>query len=383
MAAGCDHRRETTGSVFDAGERQGIRHEPAWALWNRSRGQRFTIGVEEEVMLLSASSLSLAQCNDAALRGLSEELAGHAAPETHAAVIELATGVHTGVGSAVAELASLRARLAKELAPMGLVAASSGTYPLAHAGEFRVSTSARYGAIAEAMRGLARREPTLALHVHIGVPDPDDAVRLMNGLREAVPILIALSANSPFSQGRDSGFASVRTVIFHGFPRTGTARWFGDYTDYVETVDALIASGALPDPTFLWWDVRLQPALGTVELRMMDAARDGLEAQLIDPATRQLVPARTALDVLVSRCRAYADSVGLVELDRVLRLSTSGGADRQRGWARAAGLAGLISRLAQRFAPSGMPTRQSPPSTMQTQDTDRHRIGGVGMADCA
>ncbi len=379
-------------------------------------------------MLLSSPSLSLAQCNDAVLRGLSEELAGHAAPETHAAVIELATGVHSGVGSAVSELASLRARLAKELAAVGLVAASSGTYPLAHAGEFRVSTSARYGAIGDSMRGLARREPTLALHVHVGVPDPDDAIRLLNGLRETVPILIALSANSPFSQGRDSGFASGRTVIFQGFPRTGTARWFGDYTDYVETVDALIASGALADPTFLWWDVRLQPALGTVELRMMDAqttiadtaalivlvmalaravlegdesetqaarvspevlaenrflaARDGLEAQLIDPATCQLVPARTALDVLVTRCRAHADPIGLVELDRVARLATSGGADRQRAWARAGGLVGVISRLAQRFSPSGMPTGHAPPSTIQLQDADRRSVGLVGSADC-
>ncbi len=429
VAAEPDQRARTTAAVFKAGKRPATCSEPEWARWNRGRGQRYTIGVEEEVMLLASPGLSLAQCNDAVLRGLSEELAGHAAPETHAAVIELATGVHSSVGSAVAELASLRARLAKELAPVGLAAASSGTYPLAHAGEFRVSSSARYGAIAETMRGLARREPTLALHVHIGVPDPDDAVRLLNGLREAVPILMALSANSPFSQGRDSGFASVRTVIFQGFPRTGAARWFGDYGDYVETVDALFASGALPNPTFLWWDVRLQPALGTVELRMMDAqttiadtaalivlvmslaravlegdesetqgvrvspevlaenrflaARDGLEAQLIDPATRQLAPARTVLDSLVRRCRAHADPVGLVELDRVARLATSGGADRQRAWARAGGLAGLISRLTQRFAPSGMPAGEASQPTLRVQATDRHSVGGVGTAGCA
>jgi gamma-glutamyl:cysteine ligase YbdK (ATP-grasp superfamily) len=96
----------------------------------------------------------------ALLRGPSMELSARTAPETHAGALELATGVHSGVGSAVAELASLRARLAHELAAMGLLAASSGTYPLAHPGEFRVSTGARYGAIGESMRGLARREPT-------------------------------------------------------------------------------------------------------------------------------------------------------------------------------------------------------------------------------
>jgi glutamate---cysteine ligase / carboxylate-amine ligase len=155
----------------------------------------------------------------------------------------------------------------------------------------------------------------------------------------------------------------------------------------------------VPGPTFLWWDVRPQPALGTVELRMMDAqttiadtgalvvlvmalaravlegdeqeisaaraspevlaenrflaARDGLEAELIDPVTRRLVPARTALDHLVARCRAYADPVGMVELERVARLASSGGADRQRACWRAEGPEGLVSTLARRFAPSG------------------------------
>jgi carboxylate-amine ligase len=264
--------------------------------------------------------------------------------------------------------------------------------------------------ISDSMRGLARREPTLALHVHVGVPDPEDAIRLLNGLHDAVPLLLALSANSPFSQGRDTGFASARTVIFQGFPRTGTARRFRDYADYVEAMDALIGSGALPDPTFLWWDVRLQPALGTVELRMMDArttvadsaalialvlslaravleeedgamsearvcpevltenrflaARDGLEASLIDPAKRQLVPARALIGAMVARCRAHVDAVGLVELDRVARLLAAGGADLQRAWASAGGMLGLVSGLTRRFSPpSPVRHRTPPPST--------------------
>ena len=394
-----DQWRRSAGAVIASGQRRPNETQPAWACWNRGHRRRFTVGLEEELMLLGSSPVALAERNDSVLRGLSEELAMHAAPETHAGTIELATGVHSGVGAAVTELASLRARLAEELEPMGLFAASAGTYPLEHPDEFRVSTSARYGGIGESMRVLARREPTFALHVHVGVPDPEDAIRLLNGLREAVPILIALSANSPFSQGRDTGFASVRTVIFQGFPRTGTARRFEDYADYVETVDALIASGALADPTFLWWDVRLQPQLGTVELRMMDAqttiadnaalvalvmalaravleedesgttevwtgpellaenrflaARDGLDAQLIDPATHRLVPARALLGGLVSRCRAHADPIGLIELDRVARLAAAGGADRQRRWARTGGPNGVVARLAQRFAPPG------------------------------
>ena len=121
------------------------------------------------------------------------------------------------------------------------------------------------------MRVLARREPTMALHVHVGVPRPRTPSASSTGCAATVPILLALSANSPFWQGRDSGFASVRTVIFQAFPRTGAPRHFADYGAYVEAIDGLIASGAVPDPSFLWWDVRLQPALGTVEVRVMDA----------------------------------------------------------------------------------------------------------------
>jgi glutamate---cysteine ligase / carboxylate-amine ligase len=244
------------------------------------------------------------------------------------------------------------------------------------------------------MRWLSHREPTLALHVHVGIPDPEDAIRVLNRLRGSVPLLIALAANSPFSQGRDSGFASVRTVIFQGFPRTGTARRFSCYADYVAAVDSLIASGAIPDPSFLWWDVRLQPALGTVEVRVMDAqitiadsaalvalvqalarlaledqssddrvgpevlaenrflaARDGPDSWLIDPVERELVPARLLVKTLLARCRAH-DAAGRSELDLIGRLLLCTGAQRQRGLAREHGLDAVIPILTRSYAAS-------------------------------
>jgi carboxylate-amine ligase len=367
---------------------------PSWAGWNGRVKQRYTIGVEEELMLLGAAPAHTpSPSSDAVLSRLSGELSAHISPETHASVIELATGIHRGVPEATAELAALRSQLARELSVLGLHAACAGTYPLARRDDIRTSGAGRYGAITASMRMLARREPTLALHVHVGVPDPEDAVQLLNGFREVVPLLLALSANSPFNEGRDSGFASARTVIFQAFPRTGTARWFAGYSDYVEAVDVLIASGALPDPSFLWWDVRLQPVLGTVEVRAMDAqssvgdsaplvalvqsvamlvlegeppnaatapevlaenrflaARDGLRAQLINPATRQLEPLRELVYDLVERCRPCANALGCsAELEQIGRLAARNGADLQRAWAREDGLLGLVATLSRRF----------------------------------
>ena len=239
----------------------------------------------------------------------------------------------------------------------------------------------------------------MAIHVHVGVPSPEEAVRLLNGFRNQVPLLLALSANSPFSHARDTGFASMRTTIFQGFPRTGTARWFADYADYVVAVDALIASGALPDPSFLWWDVRLQPRFGTVEVRVMDAqstladsaplialvqslarlileggycetpldeevlaenrflaARDGCNALLIDPYQKRLVPAIGLIDDLVERCRPHAAALGCAaELDQVTRLARSGGAARQRALAAEAGVDGLLTALSDCFAEAEAP----------------------------
>jgi carboxylate-amine ligase len=367
---------------------------PSWARWNGVSKRPYTVGVEEELMLLQPPHHSLAQASDGVLERLSPRLTEHTSPETHAAVIELATGIHDDVAGATGELAGLRAQLAEELEAMGLHAASAGTYPLAVDNEIRVSTARRYREVSASMRALARREPTMALHVHIGVPDPEGAVRLLNALRGVVPILLALSANSPFCNGRDSGFASMRTVIFQSFPRTGIPRWFAGYDDYALAVDALIASGALPGPSFFWWDVRLQPILGTVEVRVMDAqstvadsaplialvqslarlvlegdyreagfapevlaenrfiaARDGSEAMLIDPAQRRLVPIRTLVDALVAECRPHADALGcLADLDQITRLAEGGGAARQRALEREAGLDDLTTALSDCFA---------------------------------
>ena len=157
------------------------------------------------------------------------------------------------------------------LEALGLRAAVAGTHPFAQWSDIEVSPGARYQSIYDSMRELARREPTFALHVHVAVPDAEMAVRALRGMRVHVPLLLALAANSPFWQGRDTGLAAARVPIFGTFPRVGIPRPFDDYADYVEAIDVLLRCGAFPEPTFLWWDVRLQPKLGTLEVRIMDA----------------------------------------------------------------------------------------------------------------
>jgi glutamate---cysteine ligase / carboxylate-amine ligase len=266
------------------------------------------------------------------------------------------------------------------------------------------------------MRILARREPTMALHVHVGMPDPEEAVRVLNGLRRNAPLLLALSANSPFWQGRDSGFASARTLIFQAFPRTGLPRSFDSYADFVEAVDPLIASEAISDPSFLWWDVRLQPALGTVEVRVMDAqstlrhvgplvaliqclarleiegeptaatpgpevlaenrflaARDGMGARLIAPETDALVPVRDMLGSLVAECHPHAHALGCLEaLDRVGRVSFANGAERQRAVAARGGRPeDLVASLAAQFRPRPAPGPSEPQLQQNGSTTER------------
>ena len=356
----------------------GISTEAQWAEWN-SEVHPYGIGVEEEVMLLDPQRRwALAQRIDDVLEMLPAALAGYVSAETHQAAIELRTDPQESVGPAVAQLRRLRAELAVALGGMGLAAAGAGTHPMALWSETQVTSASRYELIRRTMRGLATREPTFALHVHIGVPDPERAIDLYNRLRVHLPLLLALSGNSPFSRGRDAGFASTRTILFHAFPRTGVPLRYGSYAEWVEAVDLQLRVGAVPEPTFLWWDVRPQPRFGTVEVRVMDAqsrvaetatlvalvqsiarleleegyvsehvsysqevlaenrflaARDGVDARVIDATAESLRPIKDILVELLDSARPHAAALGcLDDLERIAALVAVPGAARQRAY---------------------------------------------------
>lgn len=374
---------------------QTQRSMPAWADWTSAPSDAYTLGIEEEVMMLEPHSWALAHAIDSVLPTLPPELVGKVSAETHGSALELQTGIHTDVAGAIGDLRTSRDMLRERLEAMQLRVASAGTHPFAVWHNIVVSGGDRYQFVYGSMRELARREPTFALHVHVGIAEPETAIRVANRLRVHLPLLLALSGNSPFWQGRDTGLASARTPLFQAFPRVGIPRSFGDYSEYVETVDLLIRCEGVPEPTFLWWDVRPQPRFGTVEVRIMDsqsrmdetaalvaltqslakleaeqgfaspkaiatdevisenrfiAARDGVEARLIDPDIEGRVAVRDLLADLLPLCRPHAQELGCErELESVTELASRSGAKRQLQRARQGSLTGLVAHLADDF----------------------------------
>ena len=258
-----------------------------WARWTRTADD-FTVGVEEEVMLLDRSGWALDQAFHEVRDRLSPKLADRLSAETHASTIEFETAPSPTAGAATRELTGIRAALAAELATLDRAAAGSGTHPFVTWEETRLSNEERYRYLHRSMRELVHREPTFAMHVHVAIGDPELAIKVLNRMRVHLPLLLALSANSPYWQGRDSGIASIRTPIFGTFPRSGIPRRFDDYAQYTEALDTLIACGAFPDPGFVWWDLRLQPTLGTVEMRVMDTQPETWRAGALIALTQSL-----------------------------------------------------------------------------------------------
>lgn len=347
---------------------------PRWAEWQGS--EPYTLGTEEEVLLLDPGDWSLAQRIEDVLAVLPEGMRAYVGAETHASAVELQTDPHGTVRETVAQLRRLRSDLRGALERLGLVAGAAGTHPSAVWSEIEITPAERYALIHRTMRELAGREPTYALHVHVGVRNPERAIDLYNRMRAHLPTLLALSGNSPYWQGRDAGFASTRTVLWHAFPRTGMPRrWFA-YDEWVEAIDLQIRAGALPDASFMWWDVRPQPKLGTVEVRVMDAqtriedtaalvalvqsiarleleegyvsgtviaaeevlaenrfiaARDGMSARLIDTTRETLRPVGNILEDLLRAAAPHAEELGCGDaLEDVRRLAADPGATRQR-----------------------------------------------------
>jgi carboxylate-amine ligase len=224
--------------------------------------------VEEELQLVSAESYDLVSRYDEVAEAAGDE---RVKPELMQSTAEVATGIATTVGEALRDVTDLRRRLATAAAESGTRIAAAGTHPFARWQHQEITAEERYAGLVEKMRWVAERELIFGLHVHVGVPTADAAVAVVNSLRTWIPELLALSANSPFWHGYDTGLASARSKVFDSFPRSGLPPAFGSWEEFELLVERGARTNSFPDYTYIWWDIRPHPRLGTVEFRACDA----------------------------------------------------------------------------------------------------------------
>jgi glutamate---cysteine ligase / carboxylate-amine ligase len=344
-------------------------------------GPAFTVGAEEEVFLVDPATRELVHDAEriVAAMGLPKELGGHEAP---ASQVELRSLPRRTANEAATDLAHGRA--AARAAGATLIGA--GLHPTAPRDQVRLVDTERYRKVLEEMRGLILRAAEAALHVHVGMPDAAAAIRSFNALRGWLPLFRGLAASSPFWFGRDSGLASARWALIRPYPGRGIPRPLRDLAEYEEVLAHAHRGGGPDDYTLIWWDVRLHPAHGTVEVREMDgqsrltdvaalsaliqglarhhaeaatdavpsdaiewsafrAARDGLGAEIL--LGDRLVPlpeaARTAVELAMPHARESGSEDALAGIERIL--GDGNGAVRQRRSFESGGMDAVLERL--------------------------------------
>ena len=348
-------------------------------------GSEYTVGIEEELLLVDPVTHRLAPVASDVLEAMQVDSSA-ASHEAYAAQLELRSPPSTGVGEAVDALADLRARASAA----GAVLLGAGLHPAGEMGDAELVPEARYEHVADEMRGLLRRTPEAALHVHVGLPDERAAISAFNAVRCELPLLQALSAASPWWFRVDSGLASARFALTRSYPGRGVPRPLRNLGELERLTEQTLAAAGIPEATFLWADVRLHPRYGTVEVREMDAqaspddvaalaalvralvlesrdahpgrevpsevlgwssfraARDGIAATLIDEGQLRPVPeiARATIERLRPIARDLGDEDALAGVERIVR--DGGGAARQRAAFATGGMDDLLRMLVDR-----------------------------------
>jgi carboxylate-amine ligase len=258
----------------------------------------FTVGIEEEFGILDPATRSLAQSfeelRDAAMEDqlLGESVAG----ELISSEIEIRSGRGSNLADALAKQRDFRARLFRVAADRELLLAATGTHPWSAWQDQKIIDTEHYHRVEDGLKYVAWRNNTFSAHVHVGIRDADRAIAVCDHLRALLPELLALSANSPFLDGRDSGLHSVRSQIFtKSFPRCGIPEAFGSFAAYKDYVDFLVRTSSIVEPTQLWWSVRPHHSFGTVEVRICDAQTTAEESSALVSLITACV-AQSALD---------------------------------------------------------------------------------------
>ena len=335
----------------------------------------YTVGIEEELMIVDRETLELANAIEQLLDADDES---EIKPELMESVLEIATPPCASIPEAGDQLRQLRRRASAVASERGLVLGSAGTHPFAMWEDQRIVARPRYRELIDALRFVARQELIFGMHVHVGMDDPDKAVHVANGMRVHVPVLLALSANSPFWRADLTGLESTRMPIFRAFPRVGIPPYYKDWADYERRIRFMVDSGVMADPTYLWHDVRVHPKFGTVEIRACDsqtrvehtiglaalsqamvkelaehfdagtqltdypwemldenkwlAARHGLDGELVDLPHDTRVGTKELVRRLLDRLREHAQDLGSADTFEAVEdlLARGTGAHRQR-----------------------------------------------------
>jgi len=340
--------------------------------------QDFTLGIEEEYLLVDRDSLDLAQAPDALMQACQNDLEGQVSPEFLQCQIEVGTRVCTDIAAAREDLKRLRACVSRHAAKHNLVPIAVSCHPFADWKDQHHTQKDRYDALKRALGGVARRMLICGMHVHVGIEEKALRIDLMPQLSYFLPHLLALSTSSPYWQGDDTGLASYRLTIFDNLPRTGLPPSFSSWAEYERATGTLIDLGVIEDTSKIWWDLRPSHQFPTLETRIMDvsprlehtlalaalvqaimrmlvrlrarnmrwreydrfliaenrwrAQRYGVSEGLIDFGDRSIKPMSTLIDELTEFLGEDAEALGtLNELTLLRQLAETGtSADRQR-----------------------------------------------------
>src|SRR6478736_7915515 len=232
--------------------------------------EKFTLGVEEEYMVIDPVTRELKSHDQKIVEIASQVLKDQVKAEMHQAVVEVGTGICKNVEEARLDISRLRKYVSDVAGGLNLKIGAAGTHPFSHWSTQLITPNPRYDEIVNEMQEAARSNLIFGLHVHVGISDKNMAIHIMNTVRYFLPHIFALSTNSPFWEGRNTGFKSFRTKVFDKFPRTGIPDFFNDWDDFKNYINILIKTNCIDNAKKIWWDVRVHPIFDTIEFRICD-----------------------------------------------------------------------------------------------------------------
>ena len=230
----------------------------------------FTIGVEEEYMIIDPETRELKSHDQKIVEMASRILDDQVKAEMHQAVVEVGTGICRNVEEARRDIQNLRKTVSEVAGELNLKLGAAGTHPFSHWSKQLITPNPRYEDIVNELQEAARSNLIFGLHVHVGIDNKNIAMHIANSVRYFLPHVYALSTNSPFWEGRNTGFKSFRSKVFDKFPRTGIPDYFNTYEDFMHYVNLLVKTGCIDNAKKIWWDIRVHPFFDTIEIRICD-----------------------------------------------------------------------------------------------------------------